>query len=141
MIPAPPVLMTYPADSLPAHSSLLLPFLFVDSWIIFEHKGAYHKGFLTRKPCGTYRFSFKTHVQKKSEDWGVNIPNQLFSWADLCTKGVLIPGHVVHTFIHPATSLVFLVSALPTLTFDPVASIVSAINLHCDFALLPSFRL
>ncbi len=44
-------------------------------------------------------------------------------WVDLCVKNVLLPGHVAHLFIctpvfsHP-------------LTFDPVASFVSALNLH-----------
>jgi hypothetical protein len=50
----------------------------------------------------------------------------------LCTKGVLIPGHVAHTFIRPASPLISLVSASPTSTFNPVASIVSAVNLHWD---------
>jgi hypothetical protein len=84
------------------------------------------------KPCGVYRFSFKTHVKKKSEDWGVDLPNLPFNWADLCTKGVLVPGHVAHSFLHPSSPSVSLVSASPPSTFDPVASIVSAINLHKD---------
>ena len=45
MIPAPPVPMTNPAESLPAHSSLLLPFLSVNSRITYKHEGTYHKGF------------------------------------------------------------------------------------------------
>jgi hypothetical protein len=51
LIPAPPLLMSAPTDSSTEHSfSLLLPFLSINSWITYEHKGAYHKGFLTRKP-------------------------------------------------------------------------------------------
>ena len=94
MIPAPPVPMIDPAASSPAHSSLLPPFLSVNSRITYEHEGAYHKGFLSRKPCGMYCFSFKTHVKKKSKDWGVDLPNLPFDWVDLCTDGVLIPLHI-----------------------------------------------
>ncbi len=133
LIPAPPVPMSAPVDSLSEDSSSLLPpFLSVNSRITNEHKGAYHKGFLTCKPCGVYHFSFKTHVKKKSEDWGVDLPNLSFNWADLCTKGALVPGHVVHSFLCPSSPLVSLVLASPPSTFDPVASIVSAINLHQD---------
>jgi hypothetical protein len=31
-----------------------------------------------------YGFSFKTHVKKKSEDWGIDFPNLPFNWVDLC---------------------------------------------------------
>jgi hypothetical protein len=65
LIPAPPVPTSAPVDSSSEDSSsLLLPFLSVNSRITYEHEGAYHKGFLTRKPCGVYHFSFKTHVKK-----------------------------------------------------------------------------
>ncbi len=133
LIPAPPVPMSAPVDSLSGNSSSLLPpFLSVNSWITYEHEGAYHKGFLTRKPCGVYHFSFKTHVKKKSEDWGFDLPNLPFNWADLCTKGVLVPGHVAHSFLCPLSpSVSLVVDSLPS-TFNPVASIVSAINLHRD---------
>jgi hypothetical protein len=30
-----------------------------------------------------YPFSFKTHVKKKSEDWGVDLPNLPFNWKTL----------------------------------------------------------
>jgi hypothetical protein len=132
MIPALTVPMSGMAASPPAHSTLLPPFLSINSWITYKHNGTYHKGFLSRKPCGMYPFSFKTHGKKKSEDWGVDLPNLPFNWADLCTKGILIPGHVAHTFIRHAPSSVPLVLASSTSTFDPVASIVSAINLHRD---------
>ncbi len=107
---------------------LLPPFLQIGSCITYEHEGAYHKGFLACIKYGTYRFSFKTHINKKSEDWGVNIPNLPFTWADLCTEGVLLPGHVAHSFIHPSSH------DLPHLTnFDPAANIGSTVNLHRDF--------
>ena len=132
MIPAPPVPMSDTTASPPEHSPLLPPFLSINSRVTYEHDGTYHKGFLSCKPCGMYRFSFKTHVKKKIEDWGIDLPNLPFNWADLCTEGILIPGHVSHTFIHHAPSLGPLVLALYTSTFDPVASIVSAVNLHRD---------
>jgi hypothetical protein len=133
LIPAPPVLMSAPVDSSSDNSSSLLPlFLSVNSRITYEHEGTYHKGFLTHKPCGVYRFSFKTHVKKKSEDWGVDLPNLPFNWVDLCTKGVLVPGHVPHSFLHPLSPSVSLVVDSPPSTLNPVASIVSAINLHWD---------
>jgi hypothetical protein len=124
-------------------SSLLPPFLSVSSRITYEHEGAYHKGFLTRKPYGVYHFSFKTHVKKKSEDWGVDLPNLPFNWADLCTKGILVPGHVAHSFLCPSSPSVSLVVDSPPSTFDPVASIVSAINLHwvCPPSLLQALAM
>ena len=132
MILALPVPMTNTAASPLVHSSLLLLFLSVNSQITYNHEGTYHEGFLSCKPCGTYCFSFKTPIKKKSKDWGIDLLNLPFNWADLCTKGILIPSHAAHTFICPAPSPVTLVSASSTSTFDPVASIVSAINLHCD---------
>jgi hypothetical protein len=133
LIPAPAVPMSAPVDSSSEDSfSLLPPFLSVHSRITYEHEGTYHEGFLTRKPCGVYRFSFKTCVKKKSEDWGVDLPNLPFNWVDLCTKGILVPGHVAHSFLCPLLPLVSLVLASPPSTFDPVASIISAINLHWD---------
>jgi hypothetical protein len=56
-------------------SSLLPPFLQVGNRITYKHDGEYHKGFPTHNTGGTYPFSFKTHVKKKSEDWGVDNPN------------------------------------------------------------------
>jgi hypothetical protein len=132
MILALPVLMPDTAPSPPAHSSLLPPFPSINSRITYKHDGTYHKGFLSRKHCGTYRFSFKTQVKKKSKDWGVNLPNLPFNWADLCTEGILIPAHVAHTLICPAPPPVPLVLTSSTSTSNPVAIIVSAINLHQD---------
>ncbi len=74
---------------------------------------------------------FKSNVNKQKEDWGVDLPNLVMNWVDLCIEGVLIPGHVSHMF------LCLLSSSAPT-TFDPVASFVSAVNLHleCRLSLL-----
>jgi hypothetical protein len=133
MIPSPPVLASVPADSpLDSSSSLLPPFLSLNSRITYKHDGEYLKGFLTQKPCGTYHFSFKMHFKKKSEDWGIDIPNLPFTWVDLCTEGILIPGHVPHSFLCTASSSLPSVLASPSPTFDPVANIVSAVNLHQD---------
>jgi hypothetical protein len=93
-ISAAPLPALVPTDSSHDGSSTLLPpFLSVNSRITYEHDGAYHKGFLTRKSCGMFRFSFKTHVKKKSEDWGVDLLNLPHNWVDLCTEGILVPGN------------------------------------------------
>ena len=47
MIPAPPVPMSDMAASPPAHSTLLPPFLAINSRITYEHDETYHKGFLS----------------------------------------------------------------------------------------------
>jgi hypothetical protein len=55
LIPAPPLPASSPTDSLSnSSSSILPPFLYINSQITNKHKGAYHKGFLTQKPCGMY---------------------------------------------------------------------------------------
>jgi hypothetical protein len=132
LIPSPPISgVGLHKTSSDDDSSLLPPFLQVSNCITYEHDGEYHKGFLTHNTGGTYRFSFKTHVKKKSEDWGVDIPNLPFTWVDLCTEGVLLPGHVAHSFIC-SSSYNSLISSPPPPTFDPVANIVSAINLQRD---------
>jgi hypothetical protein len=110
-----------PSDS---QDSLLLPFLPLNSKITYEHDGQYNKGFLG-KLNGVYRFVFKLHVNKCKEDWGVPLPNLPFTWVDKCVEGVLVPGHVSHTFLCSPTSP-------QQSTFDPVALIVSAVYLHHD---------
>ena len=135
LIPSPPALgAALSTPSADDNSSLLPPFLQIGSRITYEHVGEYHKGFLTRNTSGTYRFSFKTHVKKKSEDWGVDIPNLPFTWVDLCTEGILLPGHVAHSFIRSSSDnhCTSSPSAPPPLTFDPEANIVSAVDLHWD---------
>jgi hypothetical protein len=132
IIPPPPISDTSsPEPPLDEASSLLPTFLMVDSCITYKHDGTYHKGYLMKKSCGIYCFSFKTHVKKKHKDWGVNLPHLLFNWADLCTEGILLPGHVACSFICMTDSLSSTFSNPPS-TFDPVANIVSAVNLHCD---------
>jgi hypothetical protein len=46
-------------------------------------------------------------------------------------EGILLPGHFAHSFIHMTGSSSSTMAHGPTI-FDPVASIVSAINLHRD---------
>ena len=54
---------------------------------------------------------------------GVDLPNLPTTWVNLCVEGILVPGHVSHSFLRPSTSP-------HHSTFDPVASFVSAVNLH-----------
>ncbi len=121
IIPKPPVVdeLTSANDS-----SLLPPFLKLNSKITYEHKGQFHNGYLS-KVDRVYPFSFKSHVNKKKEEWGVPLPNLPIIWVDLYVEGILIPWHVPHSFLCSPTSP-------QGSTFNPVASFVSAINLHCD---------
>ncbi len=121
IIPPPPVVPSTPDGT----DHLLPPFLRINSCITYEHDGQYHKSFLGQHD-GVYRFSFKSHVNKRKEDWGVPLPNLTSNWVDLCLEGILVPGHVSHTFLCSSTSPM-------ASTFDPVASFVSAVNLHRDY--------
>jgi hypothetical protein len=120
LIPPPPITPSA-ADR---DNSLLPPFLCLNSWIAFEHEGQYHKGYLSQLN-GVYWFSYKSHINKRKEDWGVPLPNLPLTWVDMCVESILVPGHVFHSFLWSSAS------STPT-TFDPVASFVSAINLHRD---------
>jgi hypothetical protein len=51
--------------------SLLPPFLCLNSKITYEHNGQYHKGYFCLQD-GMYWFVFKSHVNKREEDWGVS---------------------------------------------------------------------
>jgi hypothetical protein len=65
IIPSPPVQEETPAGG----NHLLPPFLQLNSKITYEHDGHYHKGFLGIRN-GVYRFMYKSHVNKRKEDWG-----------------------------------------------------------------------
>jgi hypothetical protein len=124
LIPPPPVHPSSVGDSLSSQDSILPPFLCINSKITYEHEGQYHKGYLTKRN-DSYWFSFKSYVTKKKKDWGVNLPNLVINWVDLCIESILIPGHDSHMLLRsPSLSA-------PT-TFDPVASFVSTINLHLE---------
>jgi hypothetical protein len=121
-----------PVDISPSNSqdSLLPQFLCLNSKIIYEQDGQYHKGYLGIKD-GVHGFVFKSHVNKRKEDWDVSLPNLPTTWVDMCIKGILIPGHVPHTFLQS--------SASPQQSkFDPVTLLVSTMNLHweCPLTLL-----
>jgi hypothetical protein len=107
----------------PPEGPILLPFDDCQYLICcHEHDGQYHKGYLGQLD-GVYRFVFKSHTNKRNEEWGVNLPNLPTTWVDLCVEGILVPGHVSHSFLRPTDST-------NQSTFDPVASFVSAVNLH-----------
>ncbi len=120
IIPKPPV----DIHTTDFQDSLLPPFLCLNSKITYEHDGQYHNRYLGKQD-GVYQFVFKSHVNKRKEDWWVDLPNLLITWVDMYVEGALVPGHVSHTFLHSVDS------PTPT-TFDPVASFVSAVNLHKD---------
>jgi hypothetical protein len=90
LIPPPPVNPFSGGDSLSSQDFLLLPFLCINSKITYKYDGQYHKGYLTKRE-GSYRFFFKSHFNKQKEDWGVDLPNLVMNWVDLCVEGVLIP--------------------------------------------------
>ena len=119
IIPKPPVDIV----SSDSQDSLLPPFLRLNSKITYEHDGQFHKGFLG-KVDGVYRFIFKSHANKRKEEWGVNLPIFPTNWVNLCVEGILVPGHVSNAFLRPSPSP-------QQSTFDPVASFVRADKLHC----------
>jgi hypothetical protein len=103
-------------------ASLLPPFLRLNSKITFEHEGQYHKGKLGFRD-GVYCFIYKSRVNKRKEGRSVPLSHLPTTWVDLWVEGVLLPGHISHMFLRSAKSP-------HQSTFDPVASFVSALNLH-----------
>jgi hypothetical protein len=120
LIPPPCVSPSIPSGT----DALLPPFLQLNSQITFEHGGQFHKGFLGQRD-GVYQFSFKSHVNKRKEEWGVPLPNLPSTWIVLCVGGILIPGHISHSFLQSP-------SFSTPMTFERVASVVSTVNLHWD---------
>jgi hypothetical protein len=118
IIPKPPV------DIATSNSQdcLLPQFLCLNSKITHKHNRQYHKGYLGLQD-GMYWFVFKSHVNKRKEDWGINLLNLPTTWVGMCVEGVLIPGHVSHTFLCSSASP-------QQSTFDPVALFVSVVNLY-----------
>jgi len=96
-----PSLILKPTTVSSDSTHLLPPFLQPGCKITYEHEGQLHKGFLGQSQDGTFQFSFKSHINKKSKDWGVMLPNLTSTWQDLCIKGVLIPGHQSSSFHCP----------------------------------------
>ncbi len=108
IIPSPPINV----DDSDSAASLLPPLLWLNSKITVEHEGQYHKDFLGQRD-GIYHFVFKSHINKRKEDWSVPLPNLPTTWMDLCIEGVLLPGHISHTFLLSLTSQ-------QLFSFDPV---------------------
>jgi hypothetical protein len=96
-----PSLIPKPIHVSPDSSHILPPFLQPGSKITFEQDGQLHKGFLGQSQDGEFRFSFKSHINKKLEDWGVPLPHLPSTWQDLCVDGILIPGHQSSSFLCP----------------------------------------
>ena len=96
-----PFVIPKPVHASPDSSHILPPFLQPGSKITFEHDSQLHKGFLEQSQDGEFRFSFKSHIKKKSEDWGVPLPHLPSTWQDLCVEGILIPGHQSSSFLCP----------------------------------------
>jgi hypothetical protein len=96
-----PSLIPKPVVTLSDSSHLLLPFLQPGSKISYECDGQYHKGFLSQSPDSAFRFSYKSYINKKTEDWGISLPNLTLTWQDLCIEGPLIPGHQSSSFQQP----------------------------------------
>ena len=96
-----PSLIPKPAPVLSDSTHLLPPFLQSGCKITYEHKGQLHKGFLGKSQDCVFRFSFKSHINKKSEDWGVPLHHLTSTWQDLCVDGVLIPGHQLSSCQRP----------------------------------------
>jgi hypothetical protein len=69
LVPASKMLSFTPKPSAdPSDSSHLLPpflLLHLNSKIMYKHDGPYHKGYLSKSQDGTYRFSYKSNVNKK----------------------------------------------------------------------------
>jgi hypothetical protein len=117
-----PSLIPKLAVTLSDSAHLLLPFLQPGSKITYKRDGQYHMGFLSQSPNGAFRFSYKSHINKKTKDWGAPIPNLTSTWQDLCIEGVLIPGHQSSSFQRPQAP-----------HNNPAsASFVCAVNLKCE---------
>ena len=97
--------------------------------VTYEVDGVWHKGFMGKRD-GVYRFSYKRHSNCKNEEWGVNLFDLHANWSDLMLNNQLVPGHKMSSFLRNPLST--------SGNFDPVANIVSAVNLHnnCPSSLL-----
>ncbi len=99
-----PDLIPKPSVDVLDNTHLLPPFLKVGSKITFDKDGQYHKGFLSCLPDGSYQISYKSHINKKHEDWGIFLPDLATRWQDLCAKGLLLPGHGWSSFDRSASA-------------------------------------
>lgn len=106
-----------------AQDTHLPPFLQVGKKITFDHEGQFCKGYLGCKD-GVRRFSCKRHPNSKHEERGIPLHDLPHTWSELCVGGSLSPGHNASSFICGSS--------------DPVANIISAVDLHndCPYSLL-----
>ncbi len=121
-----PALIPKPIVDILDTSHLLLPFLQVSFKITFEKDSQYHKGYLSHFSDGTYWFSYKSHINKKHKDRGVPLPNLTTTWQDLCTEGLLLPGHSWSSF--DRTHLAHHVST-QNLLWECPRSLLTALNM------------
>jgi hypothetical protein len=136
-----PALIPKPVTSDSGRSHLLPPFLNIGSKITYEHNGQYHKGFHSKSKEGAYRFSYKSHINKKSKDWGIDIPDLPMMWQDLCTDGILLPGHQPSSFICPPSSSTNFVSACNLKLECPCSLLIALKPSHPDRSIwLNSFQ-
>jgi hypothetical protein len=76
-------------------------------------------------PDGVYNFSYKSHVNKKQLDWSVPLPNLPTTWQDLCTEGIIYPGHSLSSLLWDTSSSL----GDPSLTLE---NFVSTASLLCE---------
>jgi hypothetical protein len=62
-------------------------------------------------------------ANKQKKDWSVPLPNLPVTWVDMRVEGILLPGHISHTFLCSPTSW-------HCSTFGPVALFVNSLNLY-----------
>ncbi len=99
-----PDLIPKPSVDVSDNNHLLPPFLKVGLKITFDKDGQYHTGFLSCLPDGSYRFSYKSHINKKHEDWGIPLPDLATQWQNLCAEGLLLPDHGWSSFDRSASA-------------------------------------
>ena len=132
-------LVPKPRDSPSDSSHLLPPFLRLNSKITFEHKGRYHKGYLSKNPDGSYCFRYKSHINKKPTDWTIPLPSLTTNWHDLCMEGILLPGHSSGSFLRDQSAS--FVSAASLLWECPRSLFSASAPTHPDRSVwLASFR-
>ncbi len=123
-----PSLIPKPVVTLSDLTHFFPPFFQPGSKITYKRDGQYHKRFLSQSPNGAFRFSYKSHFNKKTKDCGALLSNLTSTWQDLCIEGILIPGHQSSSFQQPRAPHNSLA----------LANFVSAVNLkrECPCSLL-----
>jgi hypothetical protein len=78
-----PSLIPKPALTLSDSTHILLSFLQMGYKITYECNGQYHKGFLSQSLDSAFCFSYKSHINKKTNDWGAPLPKPDIDMAGL----------------------------------------------------------